>query len=253
MNTKLSLFALRQRAYRLFELGAYPFIALLFALLLCWQVYSVYIAHEELTKEQDTLLALRVKLEKYRDNAKISEQDRLVYGTILKRQIPANSGTFDTFALIESFYEATGIELKPSQSGSTGAGNSTKSNITIADGSSGIYSGSGVLNKDQLDDILKTYQFHFPKFLTLNGIKVSTNKEGNEMFYDVTFFFQTYSLSSSEKKGTEKVTSQAGAQFSIEDKKSFDRYVSEANVDLYYQTQPLSTVDEEYEPAGKLF
>lgn len=253
MNTKLSLFALRQRVYRLFEFGAYPFIALMFTLLLCWQVYSIYIAHEELSKEQDTLSALRIKLEKYRENAKISEQDRLVYGTILKRQIPANSGTFDTFALIESFYEATGIELRPSQSGSIGGGNSTQSNFTVADGSSGIYSGSGVLNKDQLDEILKTYQFHFPKFLTLNSIKVSTSKEGNGLFHDVTFTFQTYSLSSNEKKGTEKATSQAGAQFTIEDKKSFDRYVSEANVDLYYQTQSLSTVDEEYEPAGKLF
>lgn len=253
MNNKLTLFTLRQRLYRIFELGTYPLIALMFILLLCWQSYSVYLAHEELSKERDSLAALHLRLDTYRENAKISEQDRLVYGTILKRQIPANSGIFDTFALIESFYRATGIELKPAQSGSSGSGHSTQSNLTIVDGSAGTYSGSGVLNQEQLNEILNTYQYHFPKFLTLSSIRVSTNKEGNGLFYDVTFYFQTYSLGSDDTKKTETVINTAGSQFTAADKRSFDQFITKANIDLYYETQALPRADEQYEPAGKLF
>ena len=90
MNTKLSLFRIRQKIYRFVEVGIYPFIALTFAFLLVWQVYVIIEAHNQLQIEVDTRNTLTEKLEKFRENAKISEQDRLVYGTIIKKQIPLN-------------------------------------------------------------------------------------------------------------------------------------------------------------------
>jgi hypothetical protein len=249
MNTKLSLFRIRQKIYRFVEVGVYPFIALTFAFLLVWQVYVIIEARHQLQIEVDTRNALNEKLEKFRENAKISEQDRLVYGTIIKKQIPGSDNTFDTYALMESFYETTGIELKNSTSATTIGSRSTAS--TTTENSSGKYSASAVLTLQTLSEIIDTYQYQFSRFMTLNEIKVAKNKEGRDQFYDVDFTFQVYSLNG-DKKGTseEKGTP---AQFTAEDKRNFDFYINNTNIDLYYATQNATPVDEEYEPSGTLF
>ncbi|MBP6994179.1 hypothetical protein KBB12_02970 [Candidatus Woesebacteria bacterium] len=249
MKTKLSLFKIRQRAYHFVEVGAYPFIAFIFAALLCWQSYSVYSAHAQLRIEIDSRDALNAKLDKFRENAKISEQDRLVYGTIIKRQVPQNNNTFDTYALMESFYEQTGIELAPASSGVPGEPTKTKS--AQADDSTALLKASAVLTAQGIEDIISRYQFQFARFMTLNEITVTTDQEGKGQVYDVDFAFKLYSMS--EGGAPAPNVNVSAAQFTTKDKENFDSYINSANIDLYYATQNAAPVDEDYEPAGSIF
>lgn len=249
MNTKLSLFKIRQTAYRLIEVGVYPIVMIIFFILLCWQIYSVFEAQNQLKQEIISRDILIDKLDKYRENAKISEQDRLVYGTIIKKQIPQSNSTFDIYALIESVYESTGIELEvdtPSAVGGT-----TRDPSTALDEGAMRLSASAILTSQSLNEIIETYQYQYARFMTLNEITVTSSKEGQGQFYDVNFTFQVHSING-EKKDTND-TVETPAQFTSEDKTNFDYYINNTNVDLYYATQNTIPVDEEYEPSGTLF
>jgi len=249
MNAKLSLFKIRQTAYRLIEVGVYPIVMIVFFVLLSGQIYSVFQAHNQLKQEIISRDILIDKLDKYRENAKILEQDRLVYGTIIKKQIPQTNNTFDTFALIEAVYETTGIELQVDQTTSVGGVGGVPSKAT--DKGAMRLSASAMLTSQSLNEIIDTYQYRYARFMTLNDIKVTSNIEGQSQFYDVDFTFQVYSINEEQKDIND--TAGPPAQFTSEDKMHFDQYINNANVDLYYATQDKSTVDEEYEPSGTLF
>ncbi len=241
MKNKLTLFYLRQKIYRFLEVGIYPLMAFLFLILMVWQMYSIFEANKELQEAKSTLNTLVEKLEKYRENAKISEQDRLVYGTIIKKQIPASNNTFDTFRLMESFYNSTGIELKVSQLSREDA---PKMPNQTSDFDTGIFSAKATMTLQSLNNILNSYQYQFPRFMTLNEIEVAKSKEGQGEFLDVEFIFQTYNLAN---------TGTSQAQFNAQDKKYFDEYIGSTNIDLYYETQSPNDANEEYEPSGTIF
>lgn len=245
MNSKLTFFNLRQKAYRFVEVGIYPLIAFMFLLLMGWQIYSVVEIHQELNKERTSRDALSAKLEKYRENAKISDQDRMVYGTIIARQIPATDNTFNTYALMESFYETTGIELTPARSTTASA----RSRTAIA-ASTNLLQASTTLTSQQLKDVLDTYQYQFPRFMTLNAITVARNIADPDTF-DVDFNFEMHSLAPEGKKP--ETSGASGIQFTASDKRNFDHYINNTNVDLYYETISTTPVDTEYEPAGSIF
>jgi len=245
MKNKLTLFYLRQKMYRFFEVGIYPLMALLFLVLMLWQMYSIVEVHTELKESKNKLNTLVAKLEKYRENAKISEQDRLVYGTIIKKQIPASNNTFDTFRLMESFYNATGIELKVSQ---LTREDSPKMPNQTSVFDTGIFSASATMSLQSLNDLLGNYQYQFPRFMTLNEITVAKSKENQGELLDVKFIFETYYLA---KEGGSSGISQA--QFNAQDKKFFDEYIGSTNIDLYYETQSPVDTNEEYDPAGTIF
>jgi hypothetical protein len=249
MNTKLSLFKIRQTAYRLIEVGVYPIVMIIFAILLCWQIYSVFQADNLLKQEIASRDILIAKLDKYRENAKISEQDRLVYGTIIKRQIPQNNNTFDIYALIEAVYETTGIELKIARPTSV-EGAAGDQSIILDEGAMPL-SASATLTAQSLNEIIDTYQYQYSRFMTLNEIKVTLSKEGQGQFYDVDFIFHVHSMNGEKKD--ENDTTGSPAQFTSEDKINFDYYINNANIDIYYATQNKTPVDEEYEPSDSLF
>ena len=249
MNNKITLFKIRQKAYHFIEIGAYPFIALVFMLLLSWQIYSIYVAHTQLSAEIESRDALNAKLDKFRENAKISEQNRLVYGTIIKKQLPQTNNTFDTYALMESFYEQTGIELKPASSPIPGTSTAAKS--SQANETTNLLQASAVLTAQGIEDIISRYQFQFSRFMTLNEITVAKDQVAQGQVYDVDFTFEIYSLSSGDKQTTAPNVSVA--QFTTKDKENFDQYINSTNIDLYYATQNAAPVDEGYEPAGSIF
>lgn len=250
MNNKLTLFNLRQKVYRFMMVGIYPIICGVFVLLLCIQIYSVYTVWSDLqvaSSKRDTLAS---KLAKYRNNARISDTERVAYGTIIKKQVPKVNDVFDQFNLIDIFYQRTGIELKGASS-PRGKGSSSRAASNASTGTTNYLIGSGTMNEETLNELMSLYQYQFHRFMTLDEITVAVSKEGQGRFYDVALTLQLYNLGDANTSGDTASTGEI--QFTSKDLESFQAYMDKTNIDIYYEMQSASPVTTEYETAESIF
>lgn len=248
---KLKLHSLRARHifYAFLHKGLYPFMAFIFMCICAFQMYMVYLTQQDLSREQDSLDALHLRLKKFSQNARITEEDRVVYGTILKRQIPTHNNTFDTFALIDSFYQVTGIELKTS-SGQQTSSSQRPSKSTQAPASVS-FTATATLTPESLQVLLDRYQYEFPRYLTLSAIQLNRSVTAAEQgLYDVRLTFEAYTVPITKETSSADMST----NFTAADVAHFEAFKQRANTNLYYELQDVEPVSEdEYESAETIF
>ncbi len=250
MNNKLALFNLQQKTYRFITVGIYPIILGVFLLLFGIQIYSVLTVYGDLQTASQTRDVAKAKLDKYRNNARISESERTAYGTVIKRQIPKSNDVFDQFSLIDNFYQRTGIELKGTNA-LRGKGNSSQSTSNTNTGATNYLIGNGTMNAETLDELMNIYAYQFHRFMTLDEISVVQSKEGQGKFYDVSITLQVYNLG--DTKSSDTGAAPTDMVFTANDLTSFKAYMDKTNIDIYYEMQSASPVTTEYEPAESIF
>lgn len=240
---KLNIVKFRQRLYRFGVYGVYPVILIIFVLLALLQGYTVSVTREKLQEELGQRDRLQSVFDRYRSNAKISEAQRLAYGTIIKMQVPRSNDVFDVFSLIDAFLARTSIELHATTDPSMGRSTSTATAST--ESSAHFLTGSATMDDATLGELLRIYAYEFRRFMTLDRISVDSIEDSSRPLYRVELTFQIYDMG-----GTAPGSKQV---FAPGDLARFERYMQDTNIDIYYELQQATPSQGEYEKSGTIF
>lgn len=246
---KLGLFYLRQKLVALFEIGIYPITTVILAGLFAWQVYGTKNMMNDLAVQQVKRDELQTRLEQYKTNAKeLSDTDRIVFGSILKRQLPSGENTFDMFTTVDAFVAETGLQLSD-YAVPDGDPTVKGADAKPQEGSSIVLSATGTVSPERFNQILDMYQYEFQRFMTLISAQVSssTTSPGN---YEVTLGFSIHVVPDPVISDT----SALDVQISADDKKELDLYKEKVNTDLYIDvSQQEAPIDEKYDTSESAF
>lgn len=225
---------------RLVDQVLYPAVALFLLVLLVFQINTTYATYISARQEQEAATILQNKLASLKDSTGITDHDRALYGNILARQLPGRESLFATLDLSAEFLNGTGLDLQ----GNTLLKTDGKSPEQLKqEQEKGItIQATGTLTSAELQEMLETYQFEYPRFMTLSSLHVRRkSSELDEIDVNATFNIYTVPEASPES------VKESDVQFSVEDAQLFETYKQKVNTGLYTEKTDISPEDTKYE------
>jgi len=240
-NQKINLNSIIRNILYIFEKGIYLIITLIILGLLIFQIRSVLQTRDNLLAQQAVRESLKTDFEKFRSKSPISESEKMLFGSILRTQIPPSENSFDYFPMIDYLNSATGLTFAIPTIESEGVNKGTTD-----------LSAKGSLSQQGISQLLQVYQYDLVRFLTMHSAKITSSKEKAGM-YDVVMQFKSYTAPTADivddNTPVDKIV-----QFGPDTLKAFNTYVQKANQELYVDPQEqVEVVDNDYESAESPF
>lgn len=240
-NQKINFHTIINKLLYFVEKGIYFIITIIIFGLLLFQIRSVVLVRQELLSQKDIVATLKTDFEKFRSKSPITESEKILFGSILRTQLPASENSFGYYTLTDYLNSVTGLKFSIPELAAESVFKGT-SDLTA----------TGTLSAQGLSQLLQIYQYDLIRFMTMHSAKVTNSKTSAGM-YDVSIQFKSYTAPTADivddNTPVDKIV-----EFGPETLKAYNNYVSKVNQELYVDPQSVEeVVDTDYEPADSPF
>lgn len=246
-QNKLASFFIQQKFVVTLEKWAIPILSLVLSAFLIYEGYVTYGMYESLQVKISEKNSLSDSLSSYKNNKLLSEEEKVFYGSILAKQIPAKENIFATYTFVDEFIASSGLEVVQYGEAKIPLPHSQGIN------SLGI-SVTGIVTPERFKQFLDEYKFKYSRFMTMSSMNKTLLDDGTgQETVNFSASFSLYSIPSVTSIGKD-LSALKLISFDKERKAKFDQLKSQLNEDNYVEKQETEEdIPVDYDTKESLF